>query len=213
MKQVKIAPSILSKLDELKDTIEDLNKLEIDAIHMDVMDGKFVENKTFDYHLIKRIKTTKKIDTHLMIEKPLAKIKKYLKCSDIVTFHFEAVDQEELQTFLMHKPANKMIGLSIKPKTKVEDLVPYLPLIDLVLVMSVEPGKGGQAFMNEALAKLQFLRDYKLKHDLEYIIEVDGGINETTAKAAVLHGAEMLVVGTYFFQDPNYQLTIERLKA
>ena len=213
MNKVQIAPSILSKLDELNETIELLDNLDIDAIHMDVMDGKFVTNKTFDYHLIEKIKTRKTIDTHLMIEKPLAIIDKYLENSDIVTFHLEAVTNQELLDYLKNKPKNKKIGLSIKPKTNVLELIPYLPLIDLVLVMSVEPGKGGQAFMMESLEKIKFLADYKKAHNLNYIIEVDGGINDETSHLAILSGAEMLVVGTFFFKNDDYSETIKRLKA
>ena len=213
MNKVQIAPSILSKLDELNETIELLDNLDIDAIHMDVMDGKFVTNKTFDYHLIEKIKTRKTIDTHLMIEKPLAIIDKYLENSDIVTFHLEAVTNQELLDYLKNKPKNKKIGLSIKPKTNVLELIPYLPLIDLVLVMSVEPGKGGQAFMMESLEKIKFLADYKKAHHLNYIIEVDGGINDETSHLAILSGAEMLVVGTFFFKNDDYSETIKRLKA
>ncbi len=212
MNQLKIAPSILSKLNELDETITILNSLPIEAIHMDVMDGKFVKNKTFDYTLIERIKTPKIIDTHLMIEKPLDVIDRYLACSDIVTFHLEAVNGDELSAFLKNKPLNKKIGLSIKPQTNVLDLVPYLNSIDLVLVMTVEPGQGGQAFMMDMLPKIKFLSDYKAKNNLDYLIEVDGGINSENVQLLKANGAEMIVVGTFFFKNDNYLLTIDSLR-
>ena len=212
MKQLKIAPSILSKLDDLDTTIQNLNNLDIAAIHMDVMDGKFVTNKTFDYELIKRIKTEKTIDTHLMIENPLDVIEQYLSCSDIVTFHLEAVKDDDLITFLKNKPKNKKIGLSIKPNTDVLELVPYLKDLDLVLVMSVEPGKGGQSFMESSLPKIKFLNDYRKQNHLSYIIEVDGGINNVTSKLVKDAGVDMIVVGTYFFKGLDFKKTIEELR-
>lgn len=200
MKKICISPSILSEVNNLEKTIEVLNKQNIEAIHFDVMDGIFVTNKTFDYNLIKRVNTNKIIDTHLMIEKPLDVIDKYLEVSDIVTIHIEAVDRNELRDFLENK-GNKKIGLSIKPKTNVDEIKEFLKYLDLVLVMSVEPGYGGQKFMDSALIKLKELKEYKEQNNLSYIIEVDGGVNDLTFKKAIENGAEWLVVGTYLFKE------------
>jgi len=135
-----------------------------------------------------------------MINNPFDVIDKYYEVSDIVTIHLEAVNRTEISHFLSQK-GNKKLGISIKPKTNVEELIPYLDKIDLVLVMSVEPGFGGQKFMIETLEKLKFLKEYKNKHNLSYIIEVDGGINDETYKLAMDSGAEWLVVGTYLFKE------------
>ena len=211
-----ISVSILSKYNEseeaLEEALNDLNELDIDAIHLDVMDGKFVKNKTFDYSLFP-IKTNKIIDTHLMIEKPIDVIDQYLAYSDIVTIHLEAVSKEELLNFLLNKPHNKKIGLSIKPNTQVSEILPYLPYLDLVLVMSVEPGEGGQTFMNNALIKIQELDVLRKEYSYNYIIEVDGGINSITSKLVRDMNCDMIVVGTYFFKNKDYQETINSLRS
>lgn len=209
---MKVAVSILS-IDFSKIDLETkkLNDTDCEYIHLDVMDGKFVPNKTFDYNFIKTLKFDKIIDTHLMIEKPLDVIDEYLKVSDIVTIHYEALSKEELRNFLSIKRTKK-IGLSIKPNTLVSEIKEFLPLIDLVLVMSVEPGFGGQSFQIESIKKIEELALIKKQQNLNYIIEVDGGINEQTSKMVKDAGCEVVVVGTFVVKNNDYQIQINKVR-
>ena len=183
----------------IKDIIDDL-----DYIHMDVMDGEFVPNISFGYSFIgalnKRIDTT--IDTHLMIMHPQNYIEQFVKAgSDYITFHVEA-DCNVMKTIdLIHSYGVKA-GISIKPKTNIEDILEYLPYVDMVLVMSVEPGFGGQSFMENSINKVKELSELKKQNNYGYLINIDGGIKDITAPL-ISNYVDMAVVGSYICNASN----------
>jgi ribulose-phosphate 3-epimerase len=213
---MEIAPSILSVLDQnIIEISEKLEKIGIKYLHLDVMDNLFVPNKTFDDQFIKRIRPFSNLifDTHLMIIEPEKYIDNYLDAgSDILTFHVEAtIHSKEIIDKI--KSRKKKVGISIKPKTPIHSIVEYLKKVDLVLIMSVEPGFGGQSFMNDVLEKVEYLKKYKEVHQLSYIIEIDGGINNRTIALAKQSGVELAVVGTYFFKKENMEATLKELTS
>lgn len=210
-----VAPSILSvPHNKLNDTLIYLEKLEVPYLHLDVMDGIFVPNKTYDASHVKEIRNTTNLilDTHLMISQPELYIDDYIRAgSDIITFHLEATS-DALSLIRKIKKHNIKCGISIKPDTMVEEIVPYLKDIDVILIMSVEPGFGGQKFMPKSLEKISYLSNLKKKYNYNYIIEVDGGINEETAKLTKKVGCDVIVVGTYLMNSLNIKETYEELK-
>lgn len=201
---MEISASILSIKDDIKNNIKRVDNLEINYIHLDIMDGKFVTNKTRDFEeIVSDIsEVTKPLDVHLMV----ADIKKYidkyaLLNPKFITFHIEAADNpSEIIEYIKSK--NIKVGISIKPNTDIEDLGPYLREVDLVLVMSVEPGYGGQAFINEMEEKIDELRLLKNAYQYPYLIEVDGGINDKTIYKCI--NADILVIGSYITGSSNY---------
>ena len=213
---MKVAPSILSVIDEnLLNTIEKLNHVGLTYLHLDVMDGLFVPNETFNWELVKEIKKASNliIDTHLMIEKPEEYIDNYLDTeSDYLVFHIEATDFPK-EIIEKVKAKGKRVGISIKPKTQVDEILPYLANLDLVLVMSVEPGFGGQKFMIDMLDKVKELKSLREKNNYNYLIEIDGGINNDTAPLAKEAGCDIVVAGTYFFKNPDLKQTVKDLES
>lgn len=211
---MKIAPSILSvKIEEYPKVIKELENLDISYLHLDIMDGKFVPNSTYDAEEVKNIRkmTLMFLDTHLMIENPENYINSYINAgSDSITFHFEATTNVK-KIIKMIKDKNLKCGISIKPKTNVDVLLPYLSEIDMVLVMSVEPGFGGQKFMDSALNKIKQLANLRMTNHYSYLIEVDGGINNETSKLCKNAGADIIVVGTYLMNSNNKKETIKEL--
>ena len=170
-------------------------------VHVDVMDGCFVPNISFGMPIISAVRsyTDLVVDVHAMIVDPDKYIEDFIKCgADIVTFHLEALDKERtlMAIDLIHSKGKK-VGISIKPKTKAEEIVPYLDLIDMVLVMTVEPGFGGQSFMHETMDKVRYIRNINKTID----IQVDGGINNDTLRIAKDAGANIFVLGTGFFKS------------
>lgn len=206
---IKVAPSILSadfgKLNKEIESIED----HADYIHVDVMDGHFVPNLTFGPPVIKYIKSKKPLDVHLMIDNPEKYIEDYVKAgADILTVHYETAENlKEIVSKI--KSLGVKAGVSVKPKTDVKVLKDILPEIDWVLVMSVEPGFGGQEFMPEALDKIKWLRGQSLEID----IAVDGGINEITAQKCIKAGANVLIAGSYIFKAEDRVEAIDKLKG
>lgn len=202
-----MSPSILAAdFNNLDQEIEKVNNSSCEWVHLDVMDGKFVSNTTFDYNLIKdlRSKSNKVFDVHLMIEEPEKYIDKYYEAgADYVTFHYEACN-DIYKVLEKAKEHQQKIGISIKPGTDVWVLDKYLSELDLILVMSVEPGKGGQKFMTSSIDKIDYLIKQKRKHNYKYIVEVDGGINHDTAKLVKEVGCEAVVAGTYLFKNENF---------
>ena len=182
---MKIAVSYLGIKDNIKEELSKIDKLNIDYIHVDVMDGVFVTNKTMDYLEESSIlkDTTHKKDIHLMVEDIKEYVDMYSNLNpEYITFHYEA-SKDILGDINYIKNKGIKVGLSIKPNTSVDKIIPYLKNIDLVLVMSVEPGRGGQAFIESSKEKVEEL--YKLQHSYNYVIEVDGGINNETIKKIV----------------------------
>ncbi len=212
---VKISPSVLSAdFLELSEAIEKLEKAGVDMWHLDVMDGIFVPNISFGVPVIKSIKkhSKKPLDVHLMIDRPHRYIKEFAEVSDYLGFHYEAGSDVE-ETLKEIRSLGCKSCLTIKPCTAPEEIYKYLPLCDMVLVMSVEPGFGGQKFMDSALEKLSKLRDEIKRQNLNVEIEVDGGINAETARLAVEAGATVLVAGSFIFSADDMKSCVESLKA
>lgn len=199
-----ISISLLNIKDD-NDKIIKIDNLKTDYLHIDIMDGLFVNNKV-DFLELPNV-TTKR-DIHLMVYNVKDYVDYYKKYQpEYITFHLEAIDNiEEMINYI--KALNIKVGISIKPNTPVEDLKPYLDKVDLVLVMSVEPGLGGQKFMENSQAKIEELDTIRKEHNYQYVIEVDGGINNITK--AMCKSADILVVGSYITMSDNYE---ERLAS
>lgn len=213
MRQLIVAPSLLAakRIVEEAKAIENIENV---WLHFDVMDGKFVPNTSFslDDLLLMRKETKLFLDVHLMIENPEKYFIDYVKNgADLVTVHYEATN--ELSSLIENiKKAGVKVGVSIKPKTNVEVLYPYLKDLDLVLVMSVEPGFGGQSFIPSALEKIEKLRKEIDKNNYNCLIEVDGGINKETGDLCKKSGVDVLVAGSYLFGKEDILDRIEDLK-
>lgn len=205
-----ISASFLSIKDNIKDNIKKLDSTSIDMLHVDIMDGVFVENKTWSIDEVNNllIDTTKPKDVHLMVKD----VKKYiddfkLLNPNYITFHYEAVDNV-LEVINYIKELGIKVGLSIKPHTSVDSIKKYLNDIDLILVMSVEPGKGGQKFIENSINKINYLDQLREENNYRYVIEVDGGINDITAKQC--SKADILVIGS-FITNGDYQEQINKI--
>lgn len=213
---IKIAPSILAaNFLNLKADLDRLAEADIEWLHYDVMDGHFVPNISFGASILHQIKKNYSFfyDVHIMVSNPLVAAVPLVEAgADLITFHLEAVSDvpKTIDDFRAYFP-NTKLGISIKPNTPVETLLPFLSKIDLVLVMSVEPGQGGQKFMLEALDKIEQLREYIDEGNLNCFLEVDGGINSATGPDAILAGADVLVAGTYIFKSPDVKEAIAGL--
>jgi len=218
MKKIQISPSILSAdFSQLSNEIKRLEDGGADMIHVDVMDGHFVPNLTIGPPVIKSLKKHSSIlfDVHLMISPVHKYIKAYADAgADIITIHPEATDDINSSISLI-KELNKKVGVSLNPKTRVDVIIEHLSKIDLVLIMSVNPGFGGQKFMPEVLSKIEELKQLRTTKDLDFDIEIDGGINFENSKMAIRAGANILVSGTTIFESNNGDIkkNIELLKS
>jgi ribulose-phosphate 3-epimerase len=206
MKKIQISPSILSAdFSQLGNEIKRLEEGGADMIHVDVMDGHFVPNLTIGPPVIKALKKqcSIKFDVHLMISPVHKYIEAYSDAgADIITIHPEATDNLE-ESILKIKSLNKKVGVSLNPESKIELIINYLEKIDLVLIMSVNPGFGGQKFMPEVLNKVKQLKEIQSQDNMNYDIEIDGGIDFDNCQAAIEAGANILVSGTTVFKSNN----------
>ena len=217
---VEVATSLLSiNEEECIKNIYDIEVAGTDYFHIDVMDGKFVKNDTIDKmrkytEYIKQVSNTK-IEVHLMVKEVIDFIKAYIDMEvDCIIFHIEACKNEKeiLELISYIKENNTKVGISINPKTKIEEIYQYLPHIHRVLVMSVEPGEGGQEFIEDSIYKIENLNKYIYENGYEVDIEVDGGINDKTVNKVVDAGANILVAGSYIAKSNDYKAAIESLK-
>ena len=218
MKKIQISPSILSAdFSQLGSEIKKLEQGGADLIHVDVMDGHFVPNLTIGPPVIKNLRKYTKLpfDVHLMISPVHEYIENYANAgADIITIHPEATENLR-ETISLIKKFGKKVGVSLNPKTEIKTLIDEINNIDLVLVMSVNPGFGGQKFMPEVLNKIRELKKIKDKGKYHFDIEVDGGINFSNSKIVLEAGADILVSGTTVFKenDGDIKVNIEKLKS
>jgi len=204
--QILVAPSLLaSDFSILADEIKRVEDAGCDLLHLDIMDGHFVPNLTIGPPLVSSIRKTTKLifDTHLMITDPLKYIDAFVKVgSEHITFHLEC-GNDPLEVINKIRASGATVGISVKPKTSAKDVIPFLDKVDLVLVMTVEPGFGGQSFMSDMMSKVREIREYIQAKSLKTHLEVDGGIDEKTVDIAVSSGANMLVAGTSVFRNKD----------
>lgn len=212
---IKVSPSLLAAdFSNLQREIEGVYQGGADMLHLDVMDGKFVTNISFGLPVIQSIRKVTDIvfDVHLMIDQPERYIERFISAgADIVTFHLEATEVADVCIDIIKK-AGKKVGISIKPNTPAEAIYPYLDRCDLALVMTVEPGYGGQSIIKECLEKVTKIKAEAENMGLEIDIQVDGGINLDTAKEAVSSGANVLVAGSAVFGKSDVGAIIKALK-
>lgn len=214
-----VAPSLLSgNFYDLKKDLRMLERNKIKWLHFDVMDGHFVNNISFGVPVLESLKPHHRLfnDVHIMVSEPLKWGPIFAqKGANLVTFHFEACtdNNEILQTIEAIRKNGAQVGMSVRPNTDIKVLFPFLPKIDLVLVMSVEPGFGGQGFMSSALDKIKLLREEIDHNNYTTLIEVDGGINGETGKLAREAGADVLVAGSYLLGKKDFKQRLASLTS
>ena len=214
MSKVIISPSILSSdFANLGRDIHEIEKAGADWVHIDVMDGHFVPNLTIGVPVVKSIRkvTHLPLDVHLMIENPMKYIKPFAQAgADIITFHYEAVERNEIIEIAQYiKDFDIKAGLAIKPNTNPEEILEYVGYFDMILIMTVEPGFGGQEFISKCAQKLPLIREFA---EGDLILQVDGGINRETARVCTKLGANSLVAGSYIFNAENISDAISSLR-
>ena len=212
---VKVSPSVLTAdFLTLADSIKKLESAGVDMLHLDVMDGIFVPNISFGNPIIKSIKahTNLPLDVHLKIDRPHRYIEEFAKYADLLGFHYEA-GSDNLQTLKRIRELGCKSCITIKPCTEPQKIFDLLPFCNMVLVMSVEPGFGGQKFMPQALDKIKTLKAECIRRGLDIDIEVDGGVNAETAPLCVEAGADVLVAGNYLFSAEDMGERVKEIKS
>lgn len=212
---IKIAPSILSAdFSRLSDEIKTVSNA--DYLHVDVMDGNFVPNISIGIPVVASLRKSSDmfLDVHLMIDRPERYVRDFCKAgADLVVFHVEASQPQDIaEAIKTIKAEGKLVGLSVKPKTPASTLIPYISELDLVLVMTVEPGFGGQKFMHDQLPKISKIRDMINEQGLSCELEVDGGVDPITAPLVIEAGANVLVAGSAVFGKENRNEAIENIR-
>ena len=213
---VEVSVSVLgADLTDMKKFLSSLDESGTDMLHFDVMDGVFVPNLSYGMPVLKDMDrcTDLFMDVHLMINDPVKYVKNFAESgADLITFHAESKSNIS-ETIKLIKSLGIKAGISIKPATPVSDIEKYLSDIDLVLVMTVEPGFGGQSFMEDMIPKIKELDKYRKENNLTYKIEVDGGINNVTGKKCADAGADVLVSGSYVLKSENMKEKVTLLKS